>query len=409
MAGTDHRIDAAEAARRLGVKPATLYAYVSRGLLTRHRHPDGRHSLFDPDEIAGLRRRGGAEASGQFAFTSAVTALGRDRPFYRGRDALALAATSSYESVAHWLWTGTDGTGGPLPWLSQPDAVAAAVSAQEALPVDVLPLDRLHLAVTTLGVMDAMRFNLDPDAVTATTRTLIVGMVEALPVRSRRRPVRAASVPERLWPRLTAKAPDPELVDVLRAALVLLADHELAASTIAARVAASVKADPYAVVAAALGVVSGPMHGGASLGAERMLAQMRDPQDAARVIGERLRQGDRIPGIGHAVYKSGDARGDLLIQLLRQVAPDHPRLAVSDAAMSEIRGRGLPAPNCDFAVATLTSVCDMTPGAGEAIFAIARTAGWIAHALEEYTRRSPFRPRASYVGAALPPGAEPVS
>ncbi|HET6910055.1 MAG TPA: citrate/2-methylcitrate synthase [Mycobacteriales bacterium] len=393
----DHWIDAAEAARRLEVKPATLYAYVSRGLLTRRRHTDGRRSLFDPAEIAALHRRGSNDQAGPFAFTSAITSLGADRPFFRGRDALQLARTSSYESVAGWLWTGTDGEG-QQPWVARDAAVHAAVAAQAALPRDVLSLDRLQLIVTTLGVMDPMRFNLDADAVVATARSLIAGMIDALPSVSRRKPTTTASVPLRLWPKLTARAPDQPLVDTLRAALILLADHELAASTVAARVAASVKADPYAVVAAALGVVGGPMHGGASLGAERLLAQMRNPDDAPRVIGERLREGDRIPGVGHAVYKNGDARGLLLFELLRAAAPRHPKLAAAEAALAEVNARGLPAPNSDFAVATLTAICDMPVGSGEAIFAIARTAGWIAHAMEEYTRRSPFRPRASYVG-----------
>src|SRR6185503_15948613 len=102
-----------------------------------------------------------------------------------------------------------------------------------------------------------------------------------LPSRSRRKPRLDASIAERLWPKLTSASPAAELLRLLDVALVLLADHELAASTVAARVAASVKADPYAVVSAALGVVGGPMHGGASLGAERLLAEISEPARAA--------------------------------------------------------------------------------------------------------------------------------
>ena len=220
----DHWIDAAEAARRLEVKPATLYAYVSRGLLTRRRHTDGRRSLFDPAEIAALHRRGSTDQAGPFAFTSAITSLGADRPFFRGRDALQLARTSSYESVAGWLWTGTDSES-QKPWATRDAGVQAAVAAQAALPRDVLALDRLQLIVTTLGVMDPMRFNLDADAVVATARSLIAGMIDALPSVSRRKPATTASMPLRLWPKLTARAPDQPLVDTLRAALILLADH----------------------------------------------------------------------------------------------------------------------------------------------------------------------------------------
>ncbi|HET7530955.1 MAG TPA: citrate synthase [Mycobacteriales bacterium] len=396
----DGWVDAAEAARLLGVKPATLYAYVSRGLLTRRRADDGRRSLFDPAELAALHKRS-APDPGAVSFTSAVTALGADRPYYRGRDALALAREAPYEDVAEWLWTGAehaDPSHHHLPWRSLPDAVAAAVAVQAGLPPDLLPLDRLQLIVPTLAVTDPMRYTVDPDAVVATGRTLIAGMVDALPSRSRRKPAKDAGIAERLWPKLTNAPPDDALMRVLGEALVVLADHELAASTVAARVAASVKADPYAVVNAALGVVGGPMHGGASLGAERMFAQMRQPRDAARVIGDRLRQGERIPGVGHPVYKAGDARGAFLLDEVRRAAPRHPRLAVAEATVRELTGRGLPAFNVDFAVATLTGVCGMVTGAGEAIFAVARTAGWLAHALEEYGRRTPMRPRATYVG-----------
>jgi len=179
---------------------------------------------------------------------------------------------------------------------------------------------------------------------------------------------------------------------------VLLADHELAASTLAARVAASVRADPYAVVATGLGALGGSLHGGASLGAEVMLASAAGPADAARVVGDLLRRGERLPGFGHFVYQTGDPRAVLLLKLLRHAAPGSPRLAVAEAVAAEARKRALPEPNIDFALAALAGVAGMVPGAGEAIFAVARTAGWLAHALEEYARNIPIRPRGIYTG-----------
>ena len=398
----DDWIDAVEAARRLGVKTTSLYSYVSRGLLTSRRDSDGRRSWFDPVEVTALHRRAHpSRAPGpELVFESAVTVLGPDRPYFRGRDALELARVCSYEQVAEWLWSGIEVQDPPL-WHSLPAAVAAAHAVQRALPAATLPLDRLTLAVTALAASDPMRHNVEPAAVLATGRALIAGMVDALPAQSGRSPGADAALARRLWPKLTKAAPTPELVRVLDAALVLLADHELAASTVSARVAASVKADPYAVVSSALGVVGGPMHGGASLGAERMLGEIREPGVATTVIGDRLRRGERIPGVGHAVYKSGDARCDELLTLLRDATPTHPRLVVADAVLHELRSRGLPAPNSDFAIAALGQVCGMVPGAGEVIFAVARTAGWLAHALEEYRRRSPLRLRAVYTGPAV--------
>lgn len=398
------RLDAAEAAARLGVKTTTLYSYVSRGLLSSTRDPSGRRSWFDAAEVAELHRRAHpARVPGpELVFESAVTALGTDRPYFRGRDALELAHERSYEQVAEWLWSGVDSPQPPV-WRPLPAAAAAAQAVQRALPAATLPLDRLAVAVSALAASDPMRHNVDTGAVLSTGRALISGMVDALPPQSTRTPGEAAGIARRLWPKLTKVAPSPPLVRVLDAALVLLADHELAASTVSARVAASVKADPYAVVSAALGVLSGPLHGGASHGAERMLADIREPADAARVIGERLRRGERIPGIGHAVYKSGDARGDLLLGMMRANSdPADRRLGVADAVLHELKARGLPAPNTDFALAVMGSLYGMVRGAGEVIFAVSRTAGWLAHALEEYSRRSPLRPRAVYVGPEVP-------
>ncbi|MBF8194372.1 hypothetical protein ITP53_53700, partial [Nonomuraea sp. K274] len=279
-------------------------------------------------------------------------------------------------------------------------ALGAAVTAQRALPEDLLPLDRLQVITTVLGASDSLRFQLDPASVSATGRRLIAGLVDALPVLSE---PQGESIAERLWSRLCPHPPSPALLDAVRAALVLLADHELAASTLAARVAASAKADPYAVVLTGLGVLGGPLHGGASYGAERLLAEITEPGQAARAVAERVRRGERIPGFGHSVYKNGDGRGAFLLDLVKDAAPGHDRVAAGLAVLEEMRRRRLPDRNIDFALATLTAVSGMTRGAGEAIFAVARVAGWLAHAMEEYDRGTLLRLRASYTGPPTRP------
>jgi len=169
---------------------------------------------------------------------------------------------------------------------------------------------------------------------------------------------------------------------------------------VAARVAASVRADPYAVVSAGLATVSGTLHGGASLGIEDLLGEIGRPGDAARVVGARLRRGERLHGFGHRLYPDGDPRARVLLAHLRRAAAGSPRLEVVEAVLDTTGRRGLPAPNVDLALAALAHVSGMTRGAGEAVFAVARTAGWIAHALEEYDRNTPIRPRARYTGPA---------
>jgi citrate synthase len=152
------------------------------------------------------------------------------------------------------------------------------------------------------------------------------------------------------------------------------------------------------VVGTGLGAMSGTLHGGASLGAEALLAAAADAHDVPRVVGELLRRGEKVPGFGHFVYRAGDPRAVVLMDLVRRAAPKSGQLAVAEAVMAEVRQKSLPAPNIDLAIATLARVAGMIRGSGEAIFAVARTAGWIAHALEAYAGPGPLRPRAVYTG-----------
>ncbi len=412
-------LTAAQAAQRLGVKPATLYAYVSRGVLSRDKAADGRASLFDSEEVERLARRGRPRrpaGTADITVESAITEITGERLRYRGHDVTRLAVSRSFEDVAELLWTGEfppAHAAQTVPWRATASAVAAGRAAQAALPTGTLPLERFGVIVPAMAATDPLRLHLDPPAVCAAGRSIIAGMVDCLPAPAATTPAPtggAATGPvgatpdlpiaERLWSRLCERRPSPALRRALSAALVLLADHELAASTLAARVAASVRADPYAVVATGMGAMSGALHGGASLGAEALLAAASSPEDVPRVVGELLRRGEKVPGFGHFVYRAGDPRATLLLDLVRRAAPRSAQLAVAEAVLAEVRGKSLPAPNIDFAIATMARVAGMIRGSGEAVFAVARTAGWIAHALEAYAGPGPLRPRAVYTGRA---------
>ena len=435
-------LTAAQAAQRLGVKPATLYAYVSRGVLRRNHAADGRSSLFDSEEVEQLARRGRPRRPAGVAditVESAITEITGDRLRYRGLDVIRLATTRTFEDVAELLWTGEfpalpPGRGAgtaqspaqspdqspaphqllaPAPWRATPAALAAGRGAQAALPAGTLLLERFQVIVPAMAATDPLRLQLDPVAVIAAGRSIIAGLVDCLPPAAPDYPISDYPsmdypdsdnpgtdypIADRLWPRLCDRRASPALRRALSAALVLLADHELAASTLAARAAASVRADPYAVVATGLGAVGGALHGGASLGAEAMLAAAAGPDDVPRVVGELLRRGEKVPGFGHFVYRAGDPRAVLLLDLVRRAAPKSGQLAVAEAVLAEVRRKSLPEPNIDFAIATLARVAGMVRGSGEAVFAVARTAGWIAHALEAYAGPGPLRPRAVYIG-----------
>jgi len=220
---------------------------------------------------------------------------------------------------------------------------------------------------------------------------------------SRARPV-GRELPRRLADALlSALRPGPATAAervAVDGALVLLADHELAASTMAVRIAASFGADPYAAVAAGLAALSGSRHGAASLAVEAMLDELVAADDARRALGGRLRRGETIPGLGHPLYAAGDPRAPRLFELVEGAGAARAYLAATDAVRDVCRDRALPAPNVDLALGALTRGLRLEPGAGEAIFAVARIAGWLAHAAEEYAAPSALRFRATYTGPA---------
>ncbi|MGW0878431.1 citrate synthase [Streptomyces sp. NPDC002671] len=400
------RLTTKETAELLGVKPETVYAYVSRGLLGSRREPGGRASTFDVQEVEALARRNRREAAGtsgsggELSVRTRITLIEKDRYYYRGVDATELAARHPYEEVAEWLWTGRPAPGAAF---TAPAAtVKAARRAVNALPEHTTPTDRLRVAAIAAAAEDPLRFDLSEEAVLGTARTLIPTLVAALP------PVRhdhkdEGPLAHRLWGRLTGRPADEASLRVLDTALALLADHDLAVSTLAVRVAASARAHAYAAVSAGLGVLEGPLHGAASGLAHRMLLDVLDQGTAVPVIADELRAGRRIPGLGHRLYPGEDPRARVLFGLLEQVPhAESALLAARDIVATTARHTPLHA-NVDLALAVFTVSSGMPATAGETIFAVARTAGWIAHALEEYGERPlRMRPSGHYVGPRPP-------
>ncbi len=184
----------------------------------------------------------------------------------------------------------------------------------------------------------------------------------------------------------------------LDAALVLLADHELATSTLAARVAASTRANPFACVLAAIGAVSGPLHGRAAIGTHRVLAEALATGNPGAAVEGALEAGDRIPGFGHVLYEGVDPRATLLLEHVDTVAGAEVATTIEAVRRIGTDATGA-APNIDFALGALALAGSMPFGATEGVFTIGRTAGWIAHVLEEYEERPlRYRPRAIYTG-----------
>jgi citrate synthase len=408
-----------EAADSLGVQPETLYAYVSRGLLTRRRRTGDRRSWFDPAEVDRLAARGRAEArpDREVRIESSITALERGHWFYRGRDPVELARNAGFESVAELLWTGE--LPGETAWI--PDVAAAEIGrkVQHVLGADALPADRLRLAAAALAGTDPLRHDLRPEAVLATARRLLPTLVDCLPAlrdsahEAKRAGGRAGgggrSATTRgfaagLWDRLSTRPPTQREIRLVDSALVILADHELAASTFAVRIAAALRADPYGVIGTGLGVLGGALHGAVSVAAEALLEEIAIEKNVSKVIERHVRRGEKLPGIGHPIYPDGDPRARALLRLLGDFGGDPKCRRNVDALLAAAETRAFPPPNVDLGIAAVTHVLGFARGSGELLFAFARMAGWIAHALEEYERPSRIRPRAVYTGVR--PGEE---
>jgi citrate synthase len=383
-----------EAARRLGVKVPTLYAYVSRGLLASHPDPAARRgSLFDLDEVEALaaRSRGGRQTATRLAtITTAVTQLDQTiGPIYRGRAATELARTVGFEEVAELLWrsgSDSDDEGGA-------DVDAADWTAPVVGPCPLTPtLECMRWALVMCGATDPLRADLRPAAVARAARRAIAALTDVVG------PPPAGetaddSIAVRLTARLTASGAVP--AGAVNAALVLLADHELATSTMAVRIAASVRSDPYDALLAGLATLAGPLHGGASQQAYELLV-VAERDGVARACNDVLAERGRLPGFGHAVYRNGDARFDALLTLTEPLLSEERRVLLQEV-IALAAAHNVPLANVDLALAALSWGTGMPPDTGRTIFAVARIAGWAAHYMEELTERPlRFRARAVY-------------
>ncbi|MBO0693124.1 MAG: citrate synthase [Acidimicrobiaceae bacterium] len=392
------RIGTADVAERLGIKPETVYAYVSRGMLHSERGPRG--STFDRAEVERLARstrraEQSARSARELSFLTRVTRIEAGHLFYRGREAVELSRTRSFEEVAWYLWTGA--LVAQAPWHAPEAVLRVAREAVGALGNLGLPIDRLRVAVAAAATADPLRHDRTDAAVTLTARSLVAVMVDSLPATCPGRLAAGDRLATRLWGRLTGASPRRERLELLEAALVLIADHELAASTLAARVAASFRADPYAVVGAGLGPAGGPLHSGAA-GEVRDLLSSAAEFGPERAVGRLLDRDRPLPGFGLPLYPGADPRAAELLRRLPSAGTDPDRSAVIRHVLALGERRGSPPPNVDFALGALEWGLEMVPGAGQAIFVIGRSAGWLAHAMEEYRDRSDFRVRAAYVG-----------
>jgi citrate synthase len=388
-------IDAAEAARRLGVARATLYAYVSRGFVRSQPAPGssrGRH--YSSEDVERMRRRteerrdpdkAAARALqwGVPVLESGIACIDGERLYYRGHDAVLLSRTRSVEEIASLIWIGHFGE----PFASIKEEHPEWIDRVDR---DLSFIARGQAVLARAPASDPQAFDLRRRAV-ARTGWRILRLLTA--IAGSRTP--AASIDQTL---ARAWGVGPRGVDLLRQALILCADHELNVSSFTARCVASAGSHPYAVVLAGLAALEGSKHGGISARIESMLASLRRVRSLQTGVIDRLRRGERVDGFGHPLYRAGDPRAT---ELLRQMRERYSRSAEL-AFVMEAAAAGTSAtrehPNVDFALAALARVLRLPDGSALTIFALGRTIGWIGHAIEQYETAQLIRPRAKYVG-----------
>ena len=365
----------------LGTKPQTLYANVSRGRIAARADPDDpRRSLYRQEDVERLaarqkgRRPAAAVAAesiawGEPVLSTAISTVAQGRLVYRGRDAVALAERAGLEEAAALLW----------PSAAVPDFSGRARANRPGMAAAYRAV--AELAATDMPAAGRARPVLLADA--ARTVGFLAGAL-------------AEPGTQPLHRRLAARWQRPEAADIIRRALVLLAEHELNASTFAARVTASTGAPLAAAVLAGLAALSGPLHGNASLGMAG-LVERAGRHGAEAAVAAHLRQGQPLPCFGHRLYPEGDVRAPAL---LAGFALPPPYAALAEAG-TRLTGEQ---PNIDFALAALTSAFALPADAPLQLFALARSVGWIAHALEQIETGALIRPRARYVGASAPQG-----
>jgi citrate synthase len=388
-------LSAGEAAAELSISPATLYAYVSRGLVRSEPTGDGaRMRRYRAEDVRSLKNRRaplvetqGLKSSDLPVMDSSVSTITEDGPIYRGVGAVALSATATFEQAATLLWdtqASNPFANGNLPCVS-PAMQSIALAADRAAPID------RAIAVLSLATeADPAAFNSTREG-RAATGAKIVRLVAAVILKT---PPKASPVHEqivRAW-----ALNHPYANDLVRRALVLLAEHELNASTFAVRCAASTGISLYDAVIAGLVALKGPRHGGVGPQASRLLDALL-AGDAAAIIRDRVALGERFAGFGHMVYRDGDPRADAMFEALVKAGIDRRLTVEIPERIREATGQF---PNCDYALAVMRRSLDMPVGSETALFAMARTAGWIAHASEQLESRTLIRPRARYVGPA---------
>lgn len=392
-------LTAAEAAAELGITTATLYSYVSRGLIrSEAAGGDPRARRYSAEDVERLKAKKESRRDpeivaetalhlGMPVLESSITLIDDGRLYYRGLDAVELALNHSIEQVAALLWTG-DLNADTSAWFGAPFSLPARCEGALPAIAHLPPFETFQVMLPLAAVDDFAAYDLRPEAVAA-TGSRIVRLLLGLA---------AGDCEGGLAKSLANGWGVPDAAYLINAALILCADHELNVSAFTARCIASSGATLYAAVSGGLAALGGPKHGGHTERVEALLREAQTPEGVQSALTGRLRRGESIPGFGHMLYPDRDPRGQALMDLLMTHFPDSETAAF--IAALERAGAALlnEQPTIDMGLVLLTRALDLPRGAALAMFAIGRTIGWVGHVMEQYALDKLIRPRARYTG-----------
>lgn len=420
MSGSEEKyLVGAQAAEFLGVKPATLYAYASRGQIESIPGASGRERCYRLSDLIRLRQSArGVKTTRDSepavwtgpAIKSAITEIKSDGHCYRGHSAVEMALRGdSFESTAELLWGIGDleerhdngQNAGEKLWrhatLMDYSCVEKLVSAE------VECLELLKLLLVMLEMKDPVSRKLSGEDVYETARRLILTMAASVGLADKKTIKTDSQSPYLIGSILaqtlsTSGGSDPEKAKLINLALVLCADHELNASALSARIAASCDASLYSCLLSALGSFSGSLHGSASRRTEEFVNSSFTFASARAWLKEYLRQNETIAGFGTELYDQGDPRARVLIESALAFDGDNEKLKRLREIVECVGEDMSLFPNLDVGLAAITYALGLPSGSGSTIFAVSRAAGWIAHAIEQRLYGGIIRPRARYIG-----------
>lgn len=399
---TAPHFSAQDAAKELGISLATLYAYVSRGFIRSEPIGGSRRTRrYRVEDVRLLKQRrelrrnptkalAAALHWGDPLMESALTLIANGHVYYRGQDAVALAVNRNVEEVAALLWTGDFGMAEQLFADQQPLSQRYLAIRKHLL--DLPTAEAFEVVLPLAAADDVSACNLQP-AVVAYAGARILRLLSSVAAGVNSGWNNLARTLQEGW--APAK---PKAAQLINAALILCADHELNVSSFTARCIASAGSTPYDVVIGGLAALRGVKHGKATERVEAFLSEAGTPAGVAQTMVKRLRRGEKIPGFGHPLYPDGDPRGKTLLNLVKSTFPKSPAVAMAQAATEEAFKLIGERPTIDFALVILSRALNLPPGGALTSFALGRTIGWIGHAIEQYQKNRIIRPRARYTG-----------